>query len=116
MESKEEGNERGRQRQNKKVYSKGAFGDIIRQYLHANGEQKLLDDTVDLIEQYMIEFIVELTLKIREDTPTKQIKPEDVLVHLITDRKKFDRGSYMLYQNFANDQVRKRVNGAKLDD
>ena len=108
-DSREEFQERGKQKQNKKVYSKGDFGEKIRKYLRANGEEKILDETVDLIEQYLVEFIVQLTTQIHLDNPTKAIKPEDVLIHLITDRKKFDRGSYMLYQNFANDQIKKRV-------
>ncbi|KAL7721576.1 Phorbol-ester/DAG-type domain-containing protein [Entamoeba marina] len=90
----------------KKLYTRGAFGKTIREYLKANGDENCTDETVDYIEQVMLEFVIEFTLKMREDDPQKQIKPEDILVHLIRDRRKFDRASYILCKKEQSDAFR----------
>ena len=56
----------------------------------------------------MLEFIIDFTMKIREDEPQKQIKVEDILVHLIRDRRKFERACYIYYQNLRTESYKKQ--------
>ncbi|EKE41023.1 hypothetical protein ENUP19_0087G0010 [Entamoeba nuttalli] len=98
-----------KQTKSRKTYTRGSFIKTIKEYLKANGDENCMDETVELIEQLLIEFILEFTLKIRQDEPTKQIKPEDVLIHLIRDRRKFDRGAYILCQEIKTNRYKEEI-------
>ncbi|ELP91454.1 hypothetical protein EIN_155710 [Entamoeba invadens IP1] len=113
MADDDNGSEEIKTQKSRRVYARGTFSKSIKEYLKANGDENCTDETIELIEQLMIEFILELTYKIRLDEPTKQIKPEDVLIHLIRERKKFDRGAYILYQGIKCDRIK---NNSKQND
>ena len=93
--------EHEQRKESTKTYNRGAFSKTIKDYLIKNGDDQLKEETIEYIEQLIIEFIAELTLKIRRDEPTKQIKPEDVLVNLIRDKNKFEKGVLFTYLNLS---------------
>ena len=81
---------------------------IVKDLLKNNGDENCLDETADYLEQVLLEFLIQFTLKIRRDESQKSIKPEDILVNLMRDERKFSRGSFILYQNEDISARRKR--------